>query len=174
MRLISILIALAMTAHPALADTAHHKHDHASPYAGQQVRDIKTLSLEDIEEINRGGGWGLAKAAELNGIPGPSHVLDMAGDLALSAEQTDKVTQVRDEMRRKAMALGRRFVDGEAALEARFRDGEIGEEELDRRVKEIEMIRAELRVAHLAAHIAVSRILTKNQVVQYGRLRGYR
>jgi Spy/CpxP family protein refolding chaperone len=174
MRFISILIALAMAAHPALGNEAHHKHDHASPYVGQQMRDIKTLSQEDIAELSRGGGWGLAKAAELNGMPGPTHVLDMASDLALSAEQTDKVSRVRDEMRHKAVVLGRRFVAGEAELEARFRDGEIGEEELDRRVKEIEMIRAELRVAHLAAHIAVFRILTKDQVAQYGRLRGYR
>mgnify|MGYP006921603371 CR=1 FL=1 len=38
---------------------------HVSPYAGQQQRSIKSLSSEDIAELRRGGGWGLAKAAEL-------------------------------------------------------------------------------------------------------------
>lgn len=83
MRFISVLLALAITASPALADKSHHKHDRASPYAGQQVRDIKTLSRDDIEELSRGGGWGLANAAELNGMPGPTHALDVARDLSL-------------------------------------------------------------------------------------------
>ncbi|CAN0574683.1 unnamed protein product, partial [Laminaria digitata] len=31
-----------------------------SAYAGQQDRAIKSLSSEDIKELQRGGGWGLA------------------------------------------------------------------------------------------------------------------
>jgi Spy/CpxP family protein refolding chaperone len=174
MRFSGILIAAAMSAHPVLAEDSHHKHTHASPYAGQQARDIKALSRDDIEELLRGGGWGLAKAAELNGMPGPTHLLDMAAELGLSSEQTAKVTRVRDEMRANAVTLGERFVDKEAELEARFRRGDIAREELGRRVEEIERTRAELRVAHLAAHLEVSRILTKEQVARYGRLRGYR
>lgn len=173
MRFSVIVIAVAMSAHPVLAEDSQHKHGHASPYAGQQTRDIKALSRDDIEELLRGRGWGLAKAAELNGMPGPAHVLDMVADLGLSPEQTAKVTRVRDEMRASAVTLGQRFVTKEAELEARFRSGDITPEELDRMVREIEMTRATLRLAHLAAHIEVSRILTKRQVAQYGRLRGY-
>ena len=88
MRLSAFLIAAAMSAHPALAEDGRDKHAHASPYAGEQARDIKALSQQDVEEILRGGGWGLAKAAELNGMPGPTHVLDMAADLNLSPGQT--------------------------------------------------------------------------------------
>ena len=60
---------------------AHHqgtgqgsKESYRSPYAGQENRQIKSLSANDIQELKRGGGWGLAKAAELNGLPGPAQV----------------------------------------------------------------------------------------------------
>lgn len=173
MRLSAFLIAAVMSAHPALAEDGHNKHAHASPYAGEQTRDIKALSREDVKELLRGGGWGLAKAAELNGMPGPTHVLDMAADLGLSPQQTVEVTQVRDEMRASAVTLGQRFVAKEAELEAKFRKGDIAVEELDPMVRQIEMTRATLRVAHLVAHIEVSRILTSQQVAQYVKLRGY-
>ena len=48
----------------------HHQHTgQATPYAGFQDRQIKGLSDEDIEELRRGAGWGLALPAELNGLP---------------------------------------------------------------------------------------------------------
>jgi hypothetical protein len=45
------------------------------PYAGQQARSIKALSDEEIAALRKGEGMGMAKAAELNGYPGPVHVL---------------------------------------------------------------------------------------------------
>lgn len=169
-----ILGAAVMAANPVFAADSHTGHDHKSPYAGQQTRDIKALSGKDLEELLRGGGWGLAKAAELNGMPGPAHVLDMANDLHLSAEQLESVAKVRDEMREKAVALGERFVSKEGELEARFRSGDFPQAELALRVKEIETLRAELRIVHLSAHLKVARILTKDQVERYASLRGYR
>jgi hypothetical protein len=50
-----------------------------SPYAGQQTRAIKALSPEDLAGLLNGEGMGMAKAAELNGYPGPVHVLELAG-----------------------------------------------------------------------------------------------
>ena len=169
-----LMIAALLSIDPTLAAESHHKHVHASPYAGEETREIKALSQEDVDELLRGGGWGLAKAAELNGMPGPSHVLDMATELGLSPGQNSKVARVRDEMRASALTLGERFVVKEAELEAKFRSGDIAREELDRMVREIELTRAELRVAHLAAHIEVSHILSKEQAARYGMLRGYR
>lgn len=40
-----------------------------------QSRAIKSLSDNDIKELRRGGGWGLALAAELKGMPGPADLL---------------------------------------------------------------------------------------------------
>ena len=56
-----------------------------TPYAGQQVRQVKALSDEDIAAHRKGEGMGMAKAAELN-YPGPAHF----GELHL-AENFDAV-----------------------------------------------------------------------------------
>ena len=52
-----------------------------SPYAGEHKRSIKTLSKHDIEQLQNGKGWGMAKAAELNGVPGPAHILEMKAEI---------------------------------------------------------------------------------------------
>jgi hypothetical protein len=50
----------------------------ATPHAGQQTRTIKALSDDEIAALCNGKGMGMAKAAELNGYPGPIHVLALA------------------------------------------------------------------------------------------------
>ncbi len=60
---------------------------------------MKSLSADDLAELESGGGWGLAKAAELNGIPGPSHVLKMKADLALSVDQETSTQRIFEKMR---------------------------------------------------------------------------
>jgi len=57
------------------ADGHDHATDLSSPYAGQETREIRTLSEEDIRQLQKGEGWGLAKAAELNGLPAMSGYL---------------------------------------------------------------------------------------------------
>ena len=56
-----------------------------SPYAGMQARSIKALSEQQIADLKAGRGMGLALAAELNGYPGPAHVLEVADQLGLSS-----------------------------------------------------------------------------------------
>jgi hypothetical protein len=50
---------------------AHAAEGPAAPYAGEQARPIKALSETDIAALRKGEGMGMAKAAELNGYPGP-------------------------------------------------------------------------------------------------------
>jgi hypothetical protein len=169
-----LILAAMLSIDPVLAAESHHHHVHASPYAGEETREIKALSQEDVEELLRGGGWGLAKAAELNGIPGPSHILDMASELGLSAKQVERTRRIRDAMRRKAKVIGERFVAKEAELETRFRAGDIAEPELAARVSEIETLRATLRTTHLSAHIEMTHVLSAEQIGRYAALRGYR
>lgn len=47
------------------------------PYAGLQSRAIKTLSEQQIADLNAGRGMGLALAAELNGYPDPIHTIEL-------------------------------------------------------------------------------------------------
>ena len=72
--------AVALATAGAAADTA-------APYAGWQGRDIKALSARQVDDLAAGRGMGLALAAELNGYPGPRHVLDLGDDLELTAGQ---------------------------------------------------------------------------------------
>ena len=81
MRWAIVPLSLLVSGLPAVADEgAHGRHGApalASPYAGQESRRIKSLSEQDIAELRAGRGWGLAKAAELNGMPGPAHLLEL-------------------------------------------------------------------------------------------------
>src|SRR5688500_491116 len=65
----TIVAAIALFASAAAGAAESH-----APYAGQQSRDIKSLSEQEIAALLAGQGAGLAKAAELNGYPGPAHV----------------------------------------------------------------------------------------------------
>src|SRR5262245_16502456 len=61
-----------------------------SPYVGQELREIKAMSPQEISDYLSGKGMGLAKAAELNGFPGPAYVLELATQLNLTTDQKIK------------------------------------------------------------------------------------
>ena len=65
-----------------------------SPYAGMQTRPIKALSTQQVDDLRAGRGMGLALAAELNGYPGPSHVLELSEKLALSPAQKERIQKL--------------------------------------------------------------------------------
>ena len=68
-----LLPMVALISGLPLAALGQHNHGgHATPYAGLETRAIKSLSDEDIAELRRGGGWGLALPAVLSGLPGPA------------------------------------------------------------------------------------------------------
>jgi hypothetical protein len=78
---IAVLVALtSLAAAPAL--TQSHQ-----PYAGLETRALKALSADQIADLKAGRGMGLALAAELNGYPGPLHVLELADRINLSHDQ---------------------------------------------------------------------------------------
>ena len=86
---------------PTFAFAQNHSGNHGSvpsDYAGQETRLIKSLSEDDLEEIARGGGWGLARAAELNGVPGPTHLLELADEIGLTEQQRADIEVVRAQM----------------------------------------------------------------------------
>ena len=176
MKRLAIFLGLTIFA-SAAASQHQHGHQHqpgqSSPYAGQERRAIKSLSLEDIAELERGGGWGLAKAAELNGVPGPAHLLEMRTEIGLGAEQVAKLESVFKDMQKKAIAEGRRLIDRERAFETAFRAGPVSDETLRKLLAEIEASRSALRYIHLAAHLTSPPLLTTQQIELYNKLRGY-
>jgi hypothetical protein len=46
------------------------------------------LSDEDLGALQKGKGNGMAKAAELNGYPGPAHVLQFIKELSLTTTRS--------------------------------------------------------------------------------------
>ncbi len=168
-----LLLALPLLI-PCLAAQAEETgHSHHSPYAGQETRLIKSLSPEDIAELRRGGGWGLAKAAELNGLPGPAHLLEMKDEIALDAAQHAAITRLRDRMKAAAIEEGERLISLEQALEAQFRDRTVTDESLRAALDDIAASRRNLRYIHLSAHLETPEILSPAQIWKYNELRGY-
>ncbi|GHF38364.1 Spy/CpxP family protein refolding chaperone [Seohaeicola zhoushanensis] len=166
-------LTLTATALVALAGLAASAQASAQPYAGQQSREIAALSAQDVEDLLAGRGWGLAKPAELNGYPGPAHVLELADDLDLDPAQRAAIKAIFDAMQAEAKRLGSEFVDVEARLNAAFAEGAIDTARLTALTAEAGRIRGELRAVHLAAHLDVKPLLTHHQIMTYQRLRGY-
>ncbi len=144
-----------------------------SPYVGQEQRQVKALSQAEVEGYLTGAGMGFAKAAELNHYPGPRHVLDLAQELALTADQAEQTQQLYASMRARAVALGRQLVAKEQALDRLFADGTIDEARMHGLLSEIATLRADLRHVHLSAHLKQKALLTRHQVMLYDTLRGY-
>jgi Spy/CpxP family protein refolding chaperone len=145
----------------------------ASPYAGQESREIKALSPEDVSALLSGKGMGFAKAAELNGFAGPAHVLELATQLHLTPEQRARTEALFASMSAKASSSGRALVDKERELDQLFATKAITPERLSSALKEIGGLQAQVRDAHLEAHLAQVEILTPEQNARYSELRGY-
>jgi Spy/CpxP family protein refolding chaperone len=144
-----------------------------SPYAGQESREIKALSTEDVQSYLSGKGMGFAKAAELNGYPGPLHVLELASEIGLDAEQKQRTEALFKSMQSKAVALGRPLVEEEVRLDELFSSKAITRESLARSLKRIGELQAQVRQVHLETHLTQIEILTPAQVSKYMALRGY-
>lgn len=144
-----------------------------SPYAGEQQRAIKALSDDQIGSLHAGRGMGLAEAAELNGYPGPKHVLELRDELALTDVQVTSTEQLFNVMQTDAQRIGKNIVAAEQRLDALFATGEATTDKMQVILFEIGELQARLRGIHLGAHITQKSLLTESQVHQYMTLRGY-
>lgn len=144
-----------------------------SPYAGEEARGIKSLSDRDVQDLLAGRGMGLAKAAELNRYPGPAHVLELSDRLGLSPEQKARTRTLFNAMETRAKDLGKSLVEQETRLDRMFASREISREQLKSSLEGIARLQGELRQVHLEAHLAQAEILTPEQIMKYGELRGY-
>ena len=143
------------------------------PYAGQQEREIKALSPDEVKQYLSGAGMGYAKPAELNRYPGPMHVLELADQLALTPEQAARTKELMDAHKVEARAIGAKRVESERAIEMLFRSGKADEAALAKSVREAAFVEGEYRIAHLETHRRMRALLSEEQVAQYVRLRGY-
>lgn len=152
---------------------AHGAAVHGSKYQGRENRAVKSLSAADIAELKRGGGWGLARAAELNGVPGPAHLLALKGEIPLDDAQVRAIAKIFKRMQGRAIHQGTRLIALEEALEKHFRDRTITDAILRSSLSAISDARRKLRYIHLATHLETPDILSRDQIRTYNRLRGY-
>ena len=162
-----VLVLLALAAGPSFAQS--HQ-----PYAGLEGRSIKALSEQQVADLRAGRGMSLALAAELNGYPGPMHVLELADSLDLSSQQRAKMQELFAAMKAEAIPLGERLIGQEAELDKAFADKTITAATLAASTEAIGATHAALRQAHLKYHLFAIEVLTPAQVQRYAELRGYK
>jgi len=144
-----------------------------SKYIGEEVREIKSLSEDDVNSLLQGKGWGFAKAAELNGVPGPLHLLQMKNEIALKQSQIKNIKSVFNRMNLSAKEVGKQFVLSEKELNLAFFKRKISKEHLQKMLEKNGRLRTELRFIHLSAHLDMLDYLSEKQINQYNKLRGY-
>jgi hypothetical protein len=185
--LIGGLLAVSLAGRAAADEAtpgAEHGHGVGSTHAAPTTEStyaagydplalIRSLKPEEIAQIERGEGAGFALPAELNGLPGPRHVLDLAEDLKLTDAQIVEIAPIKAEMQTAAIAAGARYLTALAELEADLRARSVSAPDLPRRVVEISALEGELAAVHLVAHLHTADLLTEEQVAEYNRLRGY-
>jgi Spy/CpxP family protein refolding chaperone len=164
--IVLIAIALASAAGTLLAQAQ-------GPYAGLEARPIKALSEQQIADLRAGRGMGLALAAELNGYPGPMHVLEFADALGLTDQQRATVQELFAAMKAEAIPLGETLIGQEAELDRRFAERTITPASLKASTDAIGMTQTALRETHLKYHLSTFEVLTPAQVHRYAGLRGY-
>jgi hypothetical protein len=159
-----ILCTFMLASTAALAQT---------PYAGMQTRPIKALSEQQVADLGAGRGMGLALAAELNGYPGPSHVLELADRLELSADQRARVQTLFDSMKREALPIGAKLLEQEAELDQQFAGHTVTSDSLKVSTAAVAVTQGELRQTHLKYHLSTAALLSPVQMQRYAELRGY-
>ena len=138
-----------------------------------RVNNIKALSSEDVEQYLSGAGMGYAKAAELNRHPGPMHVLELADQLKLTAEQRTATAKLMEAHKAEARKIGARLVAAERALDELFRGGAVAGDTLAQAVARTAVLEGEYRLAHLETHRRMRTLLSDAQLARYDALRGY-
>ena len=179
MKPFSTLKYIAAGAHIIWATAAfaqHSGHQGAptpSGYAGEQLRSIKSLSSSDVTALQAGAGMGLAKAAELNGYPGPMHVLELKRQLKLTDQQRTAAEALMASHKAQARALGAQLIEAERTLDAAFALKAVDAAAVTRLTSKIGELQAMLRAEHLQTHLMQTAMLTPEQIASYQALRGY-
>jgi len=171
LRILAVFALLLMLT--ATAANARQQEEHRSPYADQEKSGIAALDADELRGLLEGEGMGLARAAELNGYPGPKHVLELAEQLELTAEQHTAVDEVHLRMLEAARSLGGQVVEAERVLNRRFEHAHIDAETVAGLTEQIGVLMGRLRAAHRVAHLETRALLSDEQTARYDTLRGY-
>ena len=171
----SILVTTLVSGLSSSVLAQHHGHGGgtASPYASFAEREIKALSAEQLADLREGRGMGLSRPAELNGYPGPKHVLELTDGLGLTHAQRQQTARPFERMKFEAIQIGKRLIVEEKTLEKLFTVPGASLESTKGAVEAIAQSQGKLRVIHLKYHLLTAAALTPAQSRKYAELRGY-
>ncbi len=141
----------------------------ATTLASQERQPIPS----DRDALLKGLGMALATYAEVNGYPGPKHVIELQSELGLTRDQLKKAEALANSVKVSATAKGEEIVQEEEELFKLFESGSIHERMLRTKLERIGKLRADLRFIHLQAHLRMKQILTPDQIKRYSELRGH-
>ena len=137
-----------------VAGRGRRRGSHRPTPVGRE-RTIKALSAEQIDDLMNGRGMGLALPAELNGYPGPRHVLELADELELTPDQLARTRALLRGDAPRAITLGEQIVAREAALDELFASGTATRSDLRDATAALGRLSGRLRAHHLGYHLAM-------------------
>ena len=129
------------------------------------------MRAREFRNLQQGRGMGMGRVADVNGYPGPMHVLEHAEALELTDGQIERTRELMTRVKTRAPELGKQVVDAEKRLEAMFAGGSVNAAKMDSLLMEIAELRAHLRSLHLTAHLDQAAVLTEAQLEKYKKLR---
>ena len=121
------------------------------------------MSKEDLRDFEGSWDsfWGYGKAAELNGFPGPRHVLDLKKELALTSKQVSEIEEIYRKMNLLAVKVGAELVAKEAFMDREFKEKRVNSKSLKKMIQSSAVKYSELRYIQLVAHLETAKILKK-------------
>src|SRR5688572_28076959 len=136
-----------------------------------RARRVKALSVQQIKEYLAWADMGYSKAAEIYDFPGPAHVLRLADEMALTAEQRTAAQDLLRQHKAQAREIGARFVDAECDLEMLFRLRKVQPAGLASAVRQLDRVESQYRLLHLETNRRMHALLSEKQVARYAELR---
>ena len=129
------------------------------------------LDTDEVQAIEAGSGFGMARAAEASGLPGPKHVLEFAEELELSAAQVGQMKALVAQMHAAAVAQGQQVLAAEAAVDAELARPVPDVTRLAQLTDAAGLARGRLRQVHLRTHLQAAPLLSTAQRARYRQLR---
>ena len=134
-------------------------------------KDMKKGMKKGMKKKGMQGGHGAGHLAEMNGYPGPKHVLEFIEELDLSAEQVSQLRKLRTEVTVQSLELSDQIKDLRTKLKGVFAEKKATENGVRTIVSEISELQGRLDMVHLAAHLRAKGILSDEQTAKYYNLR---
>lgn len=161
--------AQAPGGHPPAERPPHGSHAHGGAPQGH----LEALSCSESFDrvVGQGLGFGLAFAADRHGYPGPLHVVELAQSLGLRPEQVERARRLLEQMLAESRPRSAALLAAEAELARLFERGDATEASVRAQAAEVERLRGEVRMVHLAYHLRTRDLLSPEQRLAYHRAR---